>query len=76
LPDLGLGKARIAVSVWLTTVGSEVVEGDRLLQVVAGEVSVDLPAPATGRLAKQYVLEDDEVEVGQVLGAIERKDEG
>jgi pyruvate/2-oxoglutarate dehydrogenase complex dihydrolipoamide acyltransferase (E2) component len=47
-----------------------VAEGDPLLELVAGDVTVDLPAPASGVLAEQFVEEDDPVEVGQVLGVI------
>jgi pyruvate/2-oxoglutarate dehydrogenase complex dihydrolipoamide acyltransferase (E2) component len=72
LPDLGLESVRIVVSVWLVELGAEVIEGDRLLQVVAGEISVDLPAPASGCLVEQCVVECDEVQTGQLLGVIER----
>ena len=71
MPDLGLESMRSVVSVWLVELGAEVVEGDRLLQVVAGEASIDLPAPASGRMVEQCVVEYDEVRTGQLLGVIE-----
>lgn len=71
MPDLGLDAMRITVSVWLVALGSEVVEGDRLLQVIAREISIDLPAPGSGRILQQCVVEDDQVQVGQLLGVIE-----
>ena len=51
--------------------GSHVSEGDRLLEVVAGSVTVDLPAPAGGVLTEMLVSEDEALDVGQVLGVIE-----
>ena len=70
LPELGLGSTPVTASVWLSDVGAKVYEGDRLLEVSAGEVTVDLPAPASGILLDQLVSEDDILHVGQVLGMI------
>jgi len=69
LPDLGV--ANPAVSLWLVEVGAEVSEGDRLVEIVADSVTVDLPAPTTGVLAETLVTDDDRLEVGQLLGIIE-----
>jgi pyruvate/2-oxoglutarate dehydrogenase complex dihydrolipoamide acyltransferase (E2) component len=60
---------------WLASVGAEVVQGDRLLELLAGEVVVDLSAPATGRLSEKRVAEGDVVTRGQVLGVIETDDQ-
>jgi pyruvate/2-oxoglutarate dehydrogenase complex dihydrolipoamide acyltransferase (E2) component len=70
LPDLGLPNVTVVASAWLVEPGSSVVEGDRLLEVLAGSVTVDLPAPATGILSEQLVSEDDELHVGQVLAIV------
>ena len=69
LPDLGL--ANVTASIWLAKRGDEVTEGDRLLEVLADGVTVDLPAPCNGRLIKTLVNEDDPLAVGQLLGIIE-----
>ena len=71
LPDLDLGSVPIRVSLWLVEAGSEVSEGDRLLEILAGEVSVDLPSPASGVLVETLVSEDDELHAGQKLAVIE-----
>ena len=60
----------ISVSLWLVEVGDEVSEGDRLLEVLFGGASVDLPAPASGILVQTLVGEDDVLSVGQTLGVI------
>jgi len=75
LPDLGLGQATVKASVWLAPLGREVVAGDRLLEVVAEGVTVDLPAPVSGRLTEQRVAEEDVLSVGQVLGVLEQQTE-
>lgn len=71
LPDLGAGEMPVTASVWLVEVGDEVTEGDRVLEVCFGAVSVDLPAPASGVLVETLVAEDDVLGVGQELGVIE-----
>ncbi|MBI2824116.1 MAG: biotin attachment protein [Planctomycetia bacterium] len=71
LPDLGLGELPVTVSLWLVEVGAEVAEGDRLVELAAESVTVDLPAPTSGVLVETLAVEDEEVQVGQVLGVIE-----
>jgi pyruvate dehydrogenase E2 component (dihydrolipoamide acetyltransferase) len=70
LPDLGLPGVALVASAWLVEPGSSVVEGDRLLEVLAGSITVDLPAPASGILSEQLVSEDDALHVGQVLAIV------
>ena len=74
LPELGLGDAMVTASMWLVESGNEVTEGDRLLEVLSGSVTVDLPAPASGRLVETTVEVDEEISVGQLLGVIEAID--
>ena len=71
LPDLGLGDMSIAISVWLVPRGATVMEGDRLVEVLADSVTVDLPSPARGVLVETLAAEDDLIVPGQVLGYVE-----
>ena len=71
LPDLGIDDQPITVSLWLIERGSRVVEGDQVLEVLAGSATVDLPAPADGVLAETLVSEDELLVVGQRLAVIE-----
>ena len=71
LPDLGLGEIPVIACAWLVAEGREVVEGERLLEVVAGNVTVDLPSPASGVLTTTLVAEDDSLSTGQLLAVIE-----
>ncbi len=73
LPDLGLGELPITISLWLVEVGATVTEGDRLVELVADSVTVDLSAPASGRLIETLALEDEQVQIGQILGVIEEQ---
>ncbi|MCE2727757.1 MAG: lipoyl domain-containing protein [Planctomycetaceae bacterium] len=66
VPEFGLD-VPLAVAVWLVPQGSAVIEGDRVVQLVAGGVTIDLEAPVTGRLAACLVEEDEPVATGTVL---------
>ena len=70
LPDLDLPGVAISVSTWHAAVGQRVVEGDRLIEVTAGDVTVDVPAPANGVLAERCVTTDELLSVGQILARI------
>jgi pyruvate/2-oxoglutarate dehydrogenase complex dihydrolipoamide acyltransferase (E2) component len=72
LPELGA--APLMLSVWFADVGDLVYEGDRLVEVLAGGATFDVPAPATGRLAEKRALADDPLVPGQVLGRVDRND--
>jgi pyruvate/2-oxoglutarate dehydrogenase complex dihydrolipoamide acyltransferase (E2) component len=68
---LDLPTQTVTVNCWLVARGRPVVEGDRVIELVAGEVSVDLSAPASGRLVEQTAREGAAVVPEQVLGVIE-----
>ncbi|PQO31920.1 biotin attachment protein [Bremerella cremea] len=70
LPELGLTDILVRTSLWLVPRGSFVREGDRVLEVLAGEVTFDVTSPATGVLCHQSTEEDDIVNEGQILGHI------
>jgi pyruvate/2-oxoglutarate dehydrogenase complex dihydrolipoamide acyltransferase (E2) component len=71
LPDFDLGDMPVTACTWHAAAGQRVVEGDRLLEITAGDVTVDLPAPASGVLVARRVEIDDHLSVGQVLAVIE-----
>lgn len=71
LPDLGTGPdVPIVVSYWFVSRGEQVWEGERLVEILAGPATFDVPAPATGRLAAIHGREDDRVQPGSVLGMV------
>lgn len=73
LPDLGLGDVPITVSVWLVKPGSRVAAGDRVVEILAGPATVDLPSPVDGTLVKILADEDEPLTVGQCLAVIRRE---
>jgi 2-oxoglutarate dehydrogenase E2 component (dihydrolipoamide succinyltransferase) len=70
LPDLGLEGQPIVAGLWLVPPGGEVLEGEPLLEVLAGSALVYLPAPADGVLLEVLVAEDEPLKPGQRLGVI------
>jgi pyruvate/2-oxoglutarate dehydrogenase complex dihydrolipoamide acyltransferase (E2) component len=78
LPDLGTGPdVPIVVSHWFAAKGESVWEGERLVEVLVGPATFDVPSPVTGRLAEIHGQEDDRVEAGAVLGLVaETEDDG
>lgn len=75
LPDLGTGPdVPIIVSHWFAARGEEVWEGDRLVEVLVGPATFDVPAPVSGRLAEIRGHEDDRVTPGIVLGLVAAAD--
>jgi pyruvate/2-oxoglutarate dehydrogenase complex dihydrolipoamide acyltransferase (E2) component len=70
VPDLDLPGTPIMLSAWLASVGDRVVEGDRVAEILAGPVTVDLESPATGILAEQLAAVDDVLAVGQTIGMV------
>jgi pyruvate/2-oxoglutarate dehydrogenase complex dihydrolipoamide acyltransferase (E2) component len=71
LPDLGLDDQPIALSIWLVKEGSRVAQGEPVVEVLAGSVTVDLPAPADGVLVEKLVSDGESLAVGQRLAIIE-----
>lgn len=69
LPELGA--APVVLSAWFADPGDVVFEGDRLVEVLAGGATFDVPAPATGCLAEKHALPNDPLQPGQVLGVVE-----
>jgi pyruvate/2-oxoglutarate dehydrogenase complex dihydrolipoamide acyltransferase (E2) component len=73
VPDLGLPEVAIVVSVWLVPLGAHVLPGDRIVELLAGDATVDLAAPVSGVFLQRHVLEDEQVVPGQVLGLIKSR---
>jgi pyruvate/2-oxoglutarate dehydrogenase complex dihydrolipoamide acyltransferase (E2) component len=79
MPDLGLQTAGVGdepplLGQWLVGRGATVFEGESVLEIVAGCVLLELPAPVGGRLVEQFSFQDDPLQPGQVLGLIARDD--
>jgi len=72
LPDLGEDAGTSAkVTFWYKNVGDEVKEGEDLVEMMTDKATFDVPSPASGKLTEIRAAEDEEAEVGEVLGLIE-----
>jgi pyruvate/2-oxoglutarate dehydrogenase complex dihydrolipoamide acyltransferase (E2) component len=71
LPDLGFDDQPVVVSMWLVKEGAAITEGEPLIEVLAGPVAVDLPAPVEGVLTKKLVADGETLTLGQQLAIIE-----
>ena len=71
VPDLGIEGIVLTLSSWLVPEGSAVEEGERIVEILAGGVTVDIASPAAGELVRILVDEDDTVTPGTVVGEIE-----
>ena len=67
VPDVGIVGVALVLSLWLVPEGTDVLEGDRVVELLGGGVTIDLEAPVTGRLKHVLVDEDDTVAPGTVL---------
>lgn len=63
------------VSFWFAEEGDEVFEGDRLVEILAGPVTFDVPAPASGRLIEIRAAEEESVQSGDLLALLETEEE-
>ena len=69
VPQLDLGTTEMRLGVWHVRDGRSVAEGDRLLEIFAGDVVVEISSPAEGTLHK-LAAEEDKITVGQVVGEV------
>ena len=70
VPDLGLGETPVVLSLWLVPQGSNVLEGDRVVELATNPATVDLLAPVAGECVHQFVDEDAVVFPGMVIAEI------
>jgi pyruvate/2-oxoglutarate dehydrogenase complex dihydrolipoamide acyltransferase (E2) component len=71
LPQLGMGMTDGVVTQWLKAPGDPVAEGEPLVAVDNGKATVEVEAPASGRLARIVAEAGATVPVGDVMAEIE-----
>jgi len=71
LPDLGLSGRLVRATVWLASPGNFVERGEPLVEVTAGGVVVDIPAPASGVLTERLVAIDEQIGCDAPLATID-----
>ncbi len=75
LPALGESVTEGTITRWLKQVGDTVAADEPLLEVSTDKVDTEIPSPAAGVLLEIRAQEDDNVEVGAVLGVIGEESE-
>ena len=71
VPELGIGDVPLMLSLWLVPAGAHVMAGDRVAELAAGGVTIDLEAPVSGRLVAQLADEDELLATGAVIAEFE-----
>ena len=59
---------------WIKQVGASVQKGESLLEVETDKVTVEIEAPASGRLVETLAKEGDVVKINSVVAIIENND--
>jgi 2-oxoglutarate dehydrogenase E2 component (dihydrolipoamide succinyltransferase) len=71
VPPLGESIVEATVSHWLKKEGEPVASGETLVELETDKITVEVPAPRAGKLAKRSRNEGETVKVGDVLGEFE-----
>jgi pyruvate dehydrogenase E2 component (dihydrolipoamide acetyltransferase) len=71
LPDIGEGVAEGEIVKWLVKVGDVVKEHQSIVEVMTDKATVEVPAPAAGKITAIKAKEGDTVPVGSVIFVME-----
>jgi pyruvate dehydrogenase E2 component (dihydrolipoamide acetyltransferase) len=71
LPDIGEGIAEGEIVKWLVKVGDTVKEHQSIVEVMTDKATVEVPAPAAGKITAIKAKEGDTVPVGSVIFVME-----
>ena len=72
VPALGESVTEATVAKWLKQVGEEVDTDEPLVELETDKVNIEVPSPIAGTLSSIKVKEGDTVEVGSLLGLINK----
>ena len=73
LPELGENIDAVEVSAVLVTVGDQVKRDQPVIEVETEKASLEVPAPAEGKITELLVSKGDQIKVGQVVLRIEAR---
>jgi len=71
LPDIGEGVAEGEIVQWLVNAGDEVAEFQPVVEVMTDKATVEIPAPAPGKIGELRAAAGDVVPVGEVIYTLE-----
>lgn len=75
LPQYGMGMSEGQVVRWLRTVGDTVTEGDPLVEIEAAKTTIEVPAPASGVLARIVAQDGMTIPVYETIAWIDQPGE-
>ena len=70
MPEMGESVTEGTILEWHKREGDAVEEGETVVEISTDKVDAEVPAPASGRVAKVLKAEDDTVQVGELLAEI------
>jgi pyruvate/2-oxoglutarate dehydrogenase complex dihydrolipoamide acyltransferase (E2) component len=71
MPQLGNEIEEAQIDEWLKAVGDEVKEGEQIVVITTPKLTMEIEAPASGRLKEIKVPAEELAAVGATLGVIE-----
>ncbi len=71
VPQVGESITEVQIGEWLKSSGERVAEGEPLVVIETDKVTLELPAPAAGRLGAQLKRKGETAQVGEVIGQLE-----
>ncbi|MCY4006109.1 MAG: lipoyl domain-containing protein [Rhodobacteraceae bacterium] len=71
IPDLGNEVTEAQIDSWLKSPGDMISQGEEIVAITTPKVTVELEAPASGRIVDILVEPDEIVAVGTILAIIE-----
>jgi pyruvate dehydrogenase E2 component (dihydrolipoamide acetyltransferase) len=70
VPQLGNEIEEAQVDEWLKAVGDEVKAGEQIVTITTPKLTMEIEAPANGRLTEIRIAADELAAVGAILGII------
>lgn len=74
IPDVGESVREVQIINWLKHEGDSVKLDENLVELETEKATLELPAPAAGRMGKALKLKGDIVAVGEVIGYLEQEE--
>ena len=71
VPRTADGALVVTILRWISALGDKVRKGDDLVEAKTEKITLYLPVPADGTLVEILVTDDQQVNVGEVLGYVE-----